>query len=175
MATPFERLGGLIASGSTGLTADVNAASSSAGQSLGQAARQATLTPGPSSPGNKRWLQELLLVLGSGALGAGFGAVRRPGGSSLRGAVIGGTAGASGGASFVGANRFMDSDLARYIVDTNMQAPSIAAAAVGGTAAGVRAGRGLADVLGLRGRQDNNPHNDLEELDLTQKKDWLPV
>lgn len=128
----------------------------------------------PAAQGNKQLLQALGLLGGSTALGAGFGALRKPGGSRLRGAVIGGTAGLAGGAGLLGANEFMDSPHMRNVKDTSWQAPTVLGAAAGATAGGVGLGRRLASALGLEGRKDNDPNNDLEELDLTRKFNITP-
>lgn len=128
----------------------------------------------PATQGNKQLLQALGLLGGSTALGAGFGALRKPGGSRLRGAVIGGTAGLAGGAGLLGANEFMDSSHMRNVKDTSWQAPTVLGATAGATAGGVGLGRRLASVLGLKGRKDNDPNNDLEELDLTRKFNITP-
>ena len=119
-------------------------------------------------------LQTLGLLGGSTALGAGFGALRKPGGSRARGAVIGGTAGLLGGAGLMGANAFMDSPHMRNVKDTSWQAPTVLGTAAGATAGGVGLGRRLAALLGLRGHKNNDPNNDLEELDLTQKFNITP-
>ena len=128
----------------------------------------------PAAGGQAGLLQALGLLGGSTALGAGFGALRKPGGSRLRGAVIGGTAGLAGGAGLLGANEFMDSSHMRNVKDTSWQAPTVLGAVAGATAGGVGLGRRLASVLGLEGRKDNDPNNDLEELDLTRKFNITP-
>jgi hypothetical protein len=130
--------------------------------------------PTPAAGGNQQLLRALGLLGGSTALGAGFGALRKPGGSRLRGAVIGGTAGLAGGAGLMGANAFMDSPHMRNVKDTSWQAPTVLGATAGATAGGVGIGRRLASLLGLEGRKDNDPNNDLEELDLTRKFNITP-
>ena len=128
----------------------------------------------PAAGGHAGLLQALGLLGGSTALGAGFGALRKPGGSRLRGAVIGGTAGLAGGAGLLGVNEFMDSSHMRNVKDTSWQAPTVLGATAGATAGGVGLGRRLASALGLAGRKDNDPNNDLEELDLTRKFNITP-
>ena len=133
--------------------------------------------PNPSAAGgggNKQLLQALGLLGGTTALGAGFGAIRKPGGSRLRGALIGGTAGLAGGAGLLGANQFMDSTHMRNVKDTSWMAPSILGVTAGATAGGVGLGRQLASSLGVTGRHGNNESNDLEELDLTRKFNITP-
>lgn len=122
-----------------------------------------------------RLLQALGLMGGGAALGAGFGALQRPGGNSARGAIIGGMAGLGAGAGLGGGNAFMDTGAADHIENTSMEAPTVLAAGGGGAALGLRAGRGLANLMGVQGRKGDNPHNDLEELDITRRKDWLPI
>lgn len=122
-----------------------------------------------------RLFQALGLMGGGAALGAGFGALQRPGGNSARGAIIGGMAGLGAGAGLGGGNAFMDTGAGDHINDTSMEAPTVLAAGGGGAALGLRAGRGLANLLGVQGRKGDNPHNDLEELDITRRKDWLPI
>ena len=62
----------------------------------------------------------------------------------------------------------------RNVKDTSWQAPTVLGATAGATAGGVGLGRRLASVLGLKGRKDNDPNNDLEELDLTRKFNITP-
>lgn len=114
--------------------------------------------------------QALIPFLIGGAAGAGYGAWRAPGGSAGRGAVIGGTGGLGAGLGLMTANALLDSEPGRHVVSS----PGVAAAtALGGAglglAAGVHGGRELADRVGLKGRKDNDPKNDLAEIDLTSR------
>ena len=129
---------------------------------------------GVGSTSNFGAREQGLAALLSSLAGAGFGAARKPGGSRARGAVIGGTAGLGGMAGLLGANAFMRSPLAEYLRETGLQAPVILGGTGLGLAAGLRGGRGLADLVGLKGHKNNNPDNDLEELDIaTKTPKWL--
>lgn len=150
------------------LTSDASAGIDKMLESLGYAKQP------PAADGHKQLLQALGLLGGSTALGAGFGALRKPGGSRARGAVIGGTAGLAGGSGLLGINAFMNSPHMQNVKGTSWQAPTVLGATAGATAGGVGVGRRLASLLGLQGHKNNNPHNDLEELDLTRKFNITP-
>ncbi len=107
----------------------------------------------------------LPFLLGSAA-GAGYGAYRAPGGSRGRGAVIGGSGGTGAALGLLAVNKLLESPQAKFIAGS----PGVAAAtALGGAGlgltAGLHGGRELADLVGLKGRKNNNPDNDLEEID----------
>lgn len=100
--------------------------------------------------------------------GAGYGAYRKPGGSRSRGAVIGGAGGLGAAAGLSLTNALLKSPQAEFVASS----PGVAAAtALGGAglglSAGLHGGRELADALGFSGRKNNNPDNDLEEIDPT--------
>lgn len=174
-------VGGAAEAGGKGLAGLFSSTGGGASNAAGGAFSGAVGTPGMSDKLTRamaehpRLFEALGLMGGGAALGAGFGALQRPGGSRGRGAIIGGLAGLGGGAGLAGGSAFMDTDAARQIKGTSMQAPTALAAGGGGAAIGLRAGRGLADLLGVKGRKGDNPHNDLQELDITRNRDWLPV
>lgn len=117
-------------------------------------------------PDPQNWQEHVLPTLLASLAGAGYGAYRAPGGSRVRGGIIGGLGGAGAGAAFSGANAFLDSPLARHMQDSPTLAASMVLGGTGlGLAGGLRAGRQLSENLGL-GSQRDRVDNDLEEIDL---------
>lgn len=113
----------------------------------------------------------LLAMLAGGA----YGASKRPGGSSLRGVLLGGGAGLGGGLAFTGGRHFLNLDAAEHLKNS----PGVAAGLLlGGTGLGMTAGlRGsnwLSKQVGLTGDKQNNTDNDLEELDVVRQAKHLP-
>ena len=104
-----------------------------------------------------------------------YGAVQAPGGSARRGALIGSVAGLGGGAGLLAGNAYLDSDAGQ---NQHQHAATRAGLPLGtaalGTIGGLRAGRALANALGVMGRKGDNPHDDLDEMNLVQSRRWLP-
>jgi hypothetical protein len=118
------------------------------------------------TPHAHTWQENALPTLLATLAGAGYGAYRAPGGSQLRGGIIGGLGGAGAGAAFSGANAFLDSPLARHVQDSPALAASLVLGGTGlGLAGGLRAGRNLSARIGL-GNPKDRVSNDLEEIDL---------
>jgi len=126
------------------------------------ATKQAAETPAT----NSRLMQLLLPSLLLGTAGAGYGAMKAPGKSSLRGALIGGLTGVGAGAGLVGGTELINSPYGQAGLQGG--GPS-AATLVGGTAlgaaGGMAGGRNLAKWLGLGSERDKTD-NDLKELDI---------
>jgi hypothetical protein len=109
---------------------------------------------------------EILWTLLAGAGGAAAGAIYSPRHSPIRGAIMGGTAGLGAGAGLAASNRFMDAPVARKLEGTLYgQAPVVLGATGLGVAAGLRAGRTLADLVGAKGRKEKGDE-DLAEVDV---------
>jgi hypothetical protein len=98
------------------------------------------------------------------AAGGAYGAAQAPGGSRVRGGLIGGLAGLGAGGGFSAVQAFLDSSQARHIKDSPALAATLLLGGAGlGGAAGLHGGRQLSKRLGL-GSPRNVVENDLEEL-----------
>jgi len=125
-----------------------------------------------SKPESISALQRLIPGLVLGAAGAGYGALQSPGKSRLRGAVVGGTAGAGAGLGLEAARTFIQSPHGAPMSDGGNTASLFGGAALGGLG-GLKAGRELAEYLQL-GNQRDDTEDDLSELDARRARSWLP-
>lgn len=125
-----------------------------------------------SEPESVSMLQRLIPGLVLGAAGAGYGALQSPGGSRIRGATIGGVAGAGAGLGLEAGRTFIDSPHGKLMGNGGNTASLFGGAALGGLG-GLNAGRELAEYLQLGDRKDDT-EDDLSELDARQARSWLP-
>ncbi len=139
---------------------------------LKEAAPTETIANGQptATPGSKDFWKALIPVLLGGAAGTAYGAYKSPGGSTSRGALIGGLGGLGAGGGFSAANTFLDSEQARHFPSqSTMSAAALLGSGALGLHGGLSAGRAVADYAGLHGRDDDEPDNDLAEIDLLHK------
>lgn len=128
----------------------------------------------PAGDARAQLLRALAPILVGGGAGAAYGAIKAPGGSRLRGAIAGGGAGAGAGAGLAAGNAFLTTGDASHINRSPGVAAGLPLATGGiGMVGGLHAGRRLADLLGVHGRKGDNPDNDLQELDLSRKNNFL--
>ena len=114
----------------------------------------------------KGW-QQLIPTLAAGGVGALYGASQAPGGSPLRGGIVGGLAGAGAGAAYTGANQFIASPYGKLLPrQTAATAAMLLGSGAIGGAIGLHGGRKLSDKLGL---PDKDKDDELRELDLLQQ------
>lgn len=114
------------------------------------------------------WQKYTLPGIVAALAGAGYGSVKAPGGSRVRGGLIGGGAGLGAGLGFTGTHAFLGSEFGKYLNDSPAIAASLYLAGTGlGGAAGLHGGRQLSKQLGL-GDPRNQVENDLEELNMAR-------
>lgn len=127
----------------------------------------------PVSNTNLSALEAAIPALLLGAGGAAYGAAKAPGGSSLRGAVIGGLGGAGAGAGFSAGHHFLHS---KHGQPMSGNAAIAAGTMLGGGAlgghAGLQGGRAIAAALGL-GDEKDKTDNDLREIDVMNRGNHL--
>lgn len=139
--------------------------------------KEANAAPAAATAANPAALStaQLLLpaLLGSVA-GAGYGAYKAPGGSRVRGALIGGLGGAGAGAGLTSATEFLSSPYAKTIDNSGVRSALTLAGAGTGLHLGLLGGRRLSENMGL-GDEKNQTANDLAEIDLMHKgRNMLP-
>lgn len=104
----------------------------------------------------------------AGTAGAAYGAYQSPGGSPLRGALIGGMGGAGAGLGLSAANSFLESPMARKLESPGVNSGIVLGGAGAGLSAGLLTGRELAELLRLGSRRDRT-EDDLAEIDPAQE------
>ena len=117
--------------------------------------------------------QQVIPAAVLGGTGALYGATQSPGGSPLRGALVGGMAGAGTGAGLAGMHQFLTSPYGGQFQNSAGKTALLLGAMGLGGYGGLQAGRKGADKLGL---PDKNKDDELSELDLIHKgRGWLPT
>lgn len=137
-------------------------------QHIGVTAKE-LLTPDTKLTG----LEALFPALALGAGGALYGAVQSPGGSPLRGAMIGGAGGVGAGLGFTGGHHFIKSKYGEPMASNAVAAGTLLGGAALGGHMGLSTGRALAEMTGV-GDPKDKVDNDLEELDVMNGRAQLP-
>lgn len=117
-------------------------------------------------------LQSLMPTMVLGAGGAIYGATKAPGGSRLRGALIGGMGGIGAGAGFTAGHAFSGSDYAAPMASPGLSAAAILGGSAAGGHFGLEAGRALASATHM-GDDNDKVDNDLQEIDIMSQKNKL--
>lgn len=165
MLVPGLRSGNAVAS----TTTPVDRLRGSNGSSLGKTAESGALSGANAGAGapapDYKLLERLLPAVLLGTAGAGYGAMRAPGKSRTRGALIGGLTGAGAGLGMTGAHEFLKSPYGEHLGGSTPSAATLLGGTAAGAAGGLAGGRRLSKWLGL-GSEKDKTENDLRELDV---------